>query len=73
MSTFNVKVRDKRTKQEMTLTVSGDHDADTARKHVENLPGSLGGKHEGFEVLSVEDAAATTGVAAETQPITVTQ
>lgn len=55
MSTFHVKVRDKRTKKETVLTVSGQPDADTAKSHVENMPGSQGGGHPGFEVLAVSD------------------
>lgn len=55
MSTFYVKVRDKRTKKEAVLTVSGQADADAAKAHVENMPGSQGGGHPGFEVLAVSE------------------
>jgi hypothetical protein len=69
MPSFNVNVRDKRTKQEMTLQVSGDHDADSAKKHVETMPASMGGSHQGFEVLGVEEIGAAKPV--ETHALSV--
>jgi len=57
---FDVTVKDKLTKKESTLRVSGsfNHDADWARKFVETMPGSHGGNHPGFEVLDAVEVDA---------------
>ncbi len=54
MASFRIKVRDKATREEKFLNLSGPHDVKSAKAHIENMPGSQGGKHPGFEVLDVE-------------------
>lgn len=56
MPIWNVKVRDKRTSQESTLSVNTplNKDADV-KQFVETMPGSHGGTHPGFEVVGVEE------------------
>lgn len=56
MALFHLKVRDRASKKESQITVNGDHTAESAKDHIEKMPGSRGGTHPGFDVLEVKDA-----------------
>lgn len=58
--TYQVKVKDKATDQEMTLSVTGNSNIkclNDAIDHVAKMPTSHGGGHPGFEILTPKESA----------------